>query len=212
MLSRRSGANEHVQYHKDGTVWAKGQTVNGITTGYWEWFRKNGTRMRSGYFEDGQQVGQWTTYDQRGRVYKVPNMKSKPEARSRTTKNSIDSYLAALPDDKRSVLERLRKVIRAAAPRAQECISYQLPAFRLDGKVLVCFGAAANHCAFYPGSGTAVAAHKNELEDYTTSKGTIRFPPAKPLPATLVRKLVKYRIAENAAQQRHAAGGALRRR
>jgi uncharacterized protein YdhG (YjbR/CyaY superfamily) len=118
----------------------------------------------------------------------------------KTKAKTIDEYLAALSDDKRSALEWLRKTIRAAAPRAEECISYQLPAFRLDGKVLVLFGASAGHCAFYPGSGTAVEAHKDDLEGYKTSKGTIRFQPAKPLPASLVRKLVKYRIAENAAQ------------
>ena len=110
---------------------------------------------------------------------------------------TIDEYLAALSDDKRAALEKLRKAIRAAAPKAEECISYRLPAFRLDGKMLVAFGAAANHCAFYPMSGSTVAAHKDELEDYDTSKGTIRFPADHPLPAALVRMLVKARIAEN---------------
>ena len=76
-------------------------------------------------------------------------------------------------------------------------------AFRLDGKVLVLFGATAKHCSFFPGSGTAVDAHNGDLEGYSTSKGTIRFDPDKPLPATLVRKIVRYRIAENAARTRH---------
>ena len=116
----------------------------------------------------------------------------KPRVKART----IDEYLAALSDDKRAALEKLRKTIRAAAPNAEECISYQLPAFRLNG-MLVAFGATANHCAFYPMSASTVAAHKDELKDYDTSKGTIRFQPNKPLPATLVRKLVKARIAEN---------------
>ena len=124
---------------------------------------------------------------------------------------TIDEYLAALPDDKRAALESLRKTIRAAAPEAEECISYQIPAFRLDGRMLVAFGAAANHCAFYPGS-LPVEAHKEELKAYDTSKGTIRFQAAKPLPATLVRKLVRARIAENAAKQRHSAARAARRR
>jgi uncharacterized protein YdhG (YjbR/CyaY superfamily) len=113
-----------------------------------------------------------------------------------------EDYLAGLPDDQRAALEKLRRTIRAAAPRAEECISYQLPAFRLDGKVLVLFGATAKHCSFFPGSGTAVEAHKDALRGYSTSKGTIRFAADKPLPAALVRKIVKYRIAENAAQQR----------
>ena len=110
---------------------------------------------------------------------------------------TIDEYLAALSDDKRAALEKLRKTIRAAAPKAEECISYQLPAFRLNGRLLVAFGATANHCAFYPMSSSTVEAHKDELKDYDTSKGTIRFQADNPLPASLVRKLVKARIAEN---------------
>lgn len=109
---------------------------------------------------------------------------------------TIDEYLAALSLAQRAALEKLRKTIRAAAPQAQECISYGLAAFRLDGKALVAFGASANHCAFYPMSGYTVAAHKAELKGYETSKGTIRFPADKPLPAALVRKLVKARIVE----------------
>ncbi len=111
---------------------------------------------------------------------------------------NIDEYLAGLSDDKRAALEKLRKTIRAAAPKAQECISYQLPAFRLNGKMLVAFGATAQHCAFYPMSSTTVKACQDELKDYDTSKGTIRFQPDHPLPAALVRKLVKARIVENA--------------
>jgi uncharacterized protein YdhG (YjbR/CyaY superfamily) len=106
-----------------------------------------------------------------------------------------DDYLAAVSADKRAALETLRKTIKAAAPEAEECISYQLPAFRLNGKLLVAYGAAANHCAFYPGS--VVEAIKDELKDYDTSKGTIRFPADRPLPPARVRKLVKLRIAKN---------------
>ena len=113
---------------------------------------------------------------------------------------AIDNYLAKLSDDKRAALERLRKTIRAAAPKAEECISYQLPAFRLNG-MLVAFGATTKHCAFYLMSASTVAAYEQELADYNTSKGTIRFQPNEPLPATLVRKLVKARIAENASHR-----------
>jgi len=130
----------------------------------------------------------------------MPKIQAKP--------TTIDEYLAPLSDDKRAALERLRKIIRAAAPKAEECISYQLPAFRLDGKCFIWLGAAANHCAIYGVGG----AHADELKDYDTSKGTIRFQPDKPLPATLVRKLVKARIAKNAAKRRPAAGGSARRR
>jgi uncharacterized protein YdhG (YjbR/CyaY superfamily) len=110
---------------------------------------------------------------------------------------TIDEYLAALSADKRAALEKLRKTIKAAAPKAQECISYGLAAFRLNGKALVAFGATANHCAFFPMSSSTVQAHKDEFKNYDTSKGTIRFPADKPLPVALVKKLVKARIAEN---------------
>ena len=109
---------------------------------------------------------------------------------------TIDEYLAVLSDDKRAALEKLRKTIRAAAPKAEECISYQLAAFRQNG-MLVAFGATAKHCAFYLMSSSTVEAHKDELKDYDTSKGTIRFQADNPPPAALVRKLVKARIAEN---------------
>src|SRR2546428_5535682 len=105
-----------------------------------------------------------------------------------------DDYLAAVTEDKRGALQKLRKAIKMAAPKAEECISYQLPAFRLNGKFLVAYGAAANHCAFYPGS--TVKALKDELKGYDTSKGTIRFPADKPPPAALVRKLVRLRMGE----------------
>jgi uncharacterized protein YdhG (YjbR/CyaY superfamily) len=124
---------------------------------------------------------------------------------------TIDEYLAPLSKEKRAALEKLRRAIKSAAPRAEECISYQVPGFRLSGKLLVSFGAAANHCAFYPGA-HPVKAHQDELKAYHTSKGTIRFPADSPLPGTLVRKLVKTRIAEYAAKQPVAAKGATRRR
>jgi uncharacterized protein YdhG (YjbR/CyaY superfamily) len=113
---------------------------------------------------------------------------------------TIDEYLATVRDDQRAALEKVRKAIRAAAPGAEECISYQLPAFRHNGKALVAFGATANHCPFFPMSSLTVKAHKKELEGYETSKGTVRFQPDRPLPAGLVKKLVKSRLAENARQ------------
>jgi uncharacterized protein YdhG (YjbR/CyaY superfamily) len=109
---------------------------------------------------------------------------------------TIDEYLAGVrEEDHRRALEKLRKQIKAAAPRAEECISYQMPAFRQNG-MLVFFGNASKHCAFYPGS-TAIETHKDELKDYELSKGTIRFQPNKPLPAALVRTIVKERLADN---------------
>ena len=105
-----------------------------------------------------------------------------------------DEYLATLSDDKRRALEKLRKDIKAAAPKVEECISYGVPSYRLNGKFLMSYAAATKHCSFYPGA--TVQRLKKELKDYETSKGTIRFAAEKPLPSALVRKIVKARIAE----------------
>ena len=115
---------------------------------------------------------------------------------------TVDECLARVSPEKRAALENLRKTIQAAAPAAEECVSYGLAAFRLDGNPLVAFGATAKHCSFYPMSDTTVAAHRDLLANFDTSKGTIRFAPEQPLPAALVRKLVKARIAENAARRK----------
>ncbi len=123
----------------------------------------------------------------------------------RGIRRTTEEYLAALPPDKRAALEKLRKAILAAAPGAEECIGYRIPAFRFDGRLLVAIGAAANHCSFYPMSSSTVAAHREALEGYDTSKGTIRFRADHPLPATLVRKLVEARIAENRARARRVS-------
>jgi uncharacterized protein YdhG (YjbR/CyaY superfamily) len=109
---------------------------------------------------------------------------------------TVNEYLARLPDDQRAALQKLRRDIKSAAPKAVGGISYGVPAFR-HGRMLVGFGAAKNHCAFFLMSSTTVEAHQNELKDYDTSKGTIRFAPEKPLPVRLVKKLVKARLAEN---------------
>jgi uncharacterized protein YdhG (YjbR/CyaY superfamily) len=114
---------------------------------------------------------------------------------------TIDEYLAILSPDKRAALERLRKLIKAAAPRALEYITYGIPAFQLDGKPLVGFGAAAKHCSFFPMSSKTVAAHQKQLNGYDTSKATIRFSVDQPLPAALVRMLVKARISEDAKRR-----------
>lgn len=123
----------------------------------------------------------------------------------------IDEYLLWLPPDQRSALTNLRKLVKAAAPRAEECISYQLPAFRLDGRVLVWFGAAARHCAFYPGA-SPITQYKRELAAYSTSKGTIRFQPDNPLSGALVRKLIKARIAESGRARSRKPDATLSRR
>ena len=109
---------------------------------------------------------------------------------------TVDEYLAGVPPDQRAALQALRETIQAAAPDAEECISYQMPTFRLDG-MLVSFAAWSKHCALYPLSVATIREHQAELADFDTDKGTIRFGTDKPLPAELVQKLVKARVAEN---------------
>jgi uncharacterized protein YdhG (YjbR/CyaY superfamily) len=129
---------------------------------------------------------------------------------SKVPARTVDEYLAPLPPEKRAALQRLRRHIKAAAPGAEECISYGIPAFRLDGKLLVHFGAAAKHCAFYPGA--VVESNRDELKHYDTSKGTVRFQPDTPLPAALVRKLVKAQVARRRPPARRVSASAARRR
>jgi len=109
---------------------------------------------------------------------------------------TIDKYLPGVNADHRNVLEKVRRTIRAVAPKAEECISYGIPAFRLDGRSLLFFGAWANHCALYPGSSAMLKKFRNDLRDFQTSKSTIRFSAGKPLLVSLVKKLVKARVAE----------------
>src|SRR6266496_2067527 len=111
-------------------------------------------------------------------------------------RKTIDDYLEGVSVHQRKALQKLRQAIHAVAPRAEECISYGIPAFRLNGRALVFFGAWVNHCALYPGSSTTSKKFQNDLKDFQTSKGTIRFSPEKPLPAALVKKLVKARMGE----------------
>ena len=110
---------------------------------------------------------------------------------------TIDEYLANVKSDHRRTLQELRQTIQTAVPKAEECISYGIPGFRLNRRILVFFGAWANHCAFYPGTAATLKNFRNELRNFQTSRGTIRFSPAKSLPVALVKKLVKRGIAEN---------------
>jgi uncharacterized protein YdhG (YjbR/CyaY superfamily) len=108
----------------------------------------------------------------------------------------VQEFLAAVPEEAQATLEGLRKTIRATVPNATEAISYGVPTFKYQGRPLVSYGATKSHCAFYVMSPEVMRAHAAELQRYDTGKGTIRFPASKPLPAALVRKLVKARIAE----------------
>jgi uncharacterized protein YdhG (YjbR/CyaY superfamily) len=113
-----------------------------------------------------------------------------------TKPHTIDEYLASQRPEYRAALQKVRQAVHAAAPGAEECISYGIPAFRVNGKLIAAFKAAANHCSFHPMSGDTVATLTAELAGYDTSKGTVRFAARAGLPATLVRKLVKTRMAE----------------
>ena len=126
---------------------------------------------------------------------KVTSKNGKRSARAET----VDGYLAALPDDARAALAKLRKTIKAAAPKATEVISYQIPTFKHEG-MLVAFAAFEGHCGFYIMSPNVLQNHAAELKEYELNKASIRFPPSKPLPSALVTKLVKARIAENEAR------------
>jgi uncharacterized protein YdhG (YjbR/CyaY superfamily) len=110
---------------------------------------------------------------------------------------TIDEYLSVLSPDRRAALQALREVVHATAPEATECISYKMPAFRLNG-MLGGFAAHANHCALYAWNATSIAEFAGDLSDFDISKGTIRFTPEKPLPAELVRRLVEEKVAKNA--------------
>lgn len=108
----------------------------------------------------------------------------------------VDAYLASLPADPQQALQRLRESIRALLPEAEEGFSYGLPAFRLKGRPVVCYGASKNHCSLFPMSPAVIAALAADLKGFETSKGTIRFTPDKPIPSTLVRRIVTARLAE----------------
>jgi len=115
---------------------------------------------------------------------------------------SVDDYLAALPEEPRAALEKLRKTIKAAAPEATETISYQMPTFKDQGRFLVSYAAFKNHCSLFPASGAVMEALGEELKPYFSGKGTLRFTADKPIPAALVKKIVKARLEENAAERR----------
>ena len=126
---------------------------------------------------------------------------SGPAAKGGAAPKNTDEYLAAVPEPARGTLNKIRAAIRATAPaEATEAIGYGMPTFRYKG-ALVGFAAFSNHCSFFPMSGSVIEAFRSELKDYETSKGTIRFPADKPLPAALVKKLVKARVAQNESKK-----------
>ena len=115
--------------------------------------------------------------------------------------SSVEDYLSQVPEEARAALEKLRKMIKAAAPNTTETISYQMPTFKYQGRALMGFAAFKNHCSLFPYSKTVLETLEEELKPFDTSKGaTIRFTADKPLPAALVKKLVKTRMQEIEAE------------
>ncbi len=119
-----------------------------------------------------------------------------PAAKANVASKDVDEYLAGIPEPARSTLNKVRAAIRSAVPpEATEAISYGIPVFKYKGP-LVWFAAFSNHCSLFP-TAAVIEEFKNELTGFSTSKGTIHFPVDKPLPAALLKKLVKARIAQN---------------
>ena len=119
------------------------------------------------------------------------------------TPTTVDEYLATLPDERRADMDVLRKAIKAGAPEATEVLAYKMPAFRSHGgQFLVSYDAYRRHYSLFPASGAVVEALGDELTPYLAGKGTIRFPAGQPIPAALVTRITRIRVAENAAAER----------
>ncbi len=108
---------------------------------------------------------------------------------------TIDEYIASFPENVQNVLQQVRQAIREAAPDAKEAISYQIPAFQLNGN-LVWFAAFKDHIGFYPRA-SGIEEFKEKLSAYEISKGTVRFPLDKPIPLELIKEIVRFRVKEN---------------
>jgi uncharacterized protein YdhG (YjbR/CyaY superfamily) len=131
---------------------------------------------------------------------KVKSDNRSPVARERSVPKTVDEYLAGVPEPARGTLNKMRAAIWSAVPsEATETISYRIPAFKHKG-VLVWFAAFSNHCSLFP-TASVIEAFKNELKDFSTSKGTIHFPTDKPLPTALIKRIVKARVAQAAGKK-----------
>jgi len=146
----------------------------------------------------------WTSIERccsLSRMKKQKRGKRSPASSPATGPKNIDAYLAAVPEPAHSTLQKVRAAIQSALPSgATETISYKIPAFR-HGEIIIWFAAFAKHCSIFP-TGRVIEQFKHELKPYTISKGTIQFPTGKPLPATLIKKMVKARLAQIAAKKR----------
>jgi len=129
-------------------------------------------------------------------------MKQATSFAPRLQPGDVENYFASVPEDARATLEKLRKTIKATVPKAVEVIWYQIPTFKLNDRPLVSIAAFKNHCSLFPMSYAVLNTYKDELKSYHTSKGTLRFPLDQPLPAALVKKVVKARIQELEARKK----------
>lgn len=128
-------------------------------------------------------------------VKKGTARKHKPSAKRTGAPQTVEEYLARIPEPARATLSKIRATIRSVVPpETTEVLSYRIPAFKYKG-VLVWYAAFANHCSLFP-TNAVIEAFRNQLKNYTIAKGTIQFPVDKPLPATLVKKMVKMRLAQ----------------
>src|SRR5215467_13074742 len=121
---------------------------------------------------------------------------------AKTDFKSVSEYIASKPKDAQAVLKRVRSTIRKALPAAEEVISYQIPAYKLNGVRVAYFAGWKHHYSFYPASGTVVAEFKDELVPYELSKGTIKFPLSEPVPVDLIERIVKFRAEQVAALEK----------
>jgi uncharacterized protein YdhG (YjbR/CyaY superfamily) len=118
---------------------------------------------------------------------------------------TVDEYMATLPDDRRAVMEQLRATIRAAAPDATEAISYNMPAFRLDGQFFVSYEAFKRHYSLFPWTDAMLAELREAVKPYAVGKGTLRFPADKAIPLALVTRIIEVRLREFGAADESGA-------
>jgi uncharacterized protein YdhG (YjbR/CyaY superfamily) len=162
----------------------RGLTSSASDTRNFKLLRTQANRERRGpAAPPGRAPGRLMPFETRRRMADVPG-------------NEIDAYLDALEEPKRSTLARLRDMIMAIVPDAEQCISYGMPAFRLRGKTVAGFAAFKNHLSYLPHSGSVIPQLGKELEGYTSTRGSLHFPVDQPLPEALVRKLLAVRMAE----------------
>jgi uncharacterized protein YdhG (YjbR/CyaY superfamily) len=126
--------------------------------------------------------------------------RQKMKTRTGIAGDGVREYLSQVPQPQRAALEKLRSTIKAIVPDATEVISYDIPTFKLNGRMLVSYAAFKKHCSFFPGAGP-IERHANDLKSFQTSKGTIQFTPEHPLSTALVKKLVKTRVKLNEARK-----------